>query len=100
MRQAPKPNKPSPTGSLLVGVSLLALVSYWPALTGAQPDAGDQFYLGLFQFMGALGLLGAVVGYYKAWRLRERRKEAESASGVFGAADSKNPELQSRSFRR
>jgi type IV secretion system protein VirD4 len=76
----------SPTGSLLVGVSFFALASYWPELTGARPDAAEQFYLGFFQFIGAMASLGGLAGYYKSWRQREKRKQAETASGVFGSA--------------
>lgn len=76
----------SPTGSLLVGVSLFALSSYWPELTGARPDAADQLYRGFFQFIGAMASLGGLAGYYKSWRQREKRKEAENTSGVFGTA--------------
>jgi type IV secretion system protein VirD4 len=76
----------SPTGSLLAGVSFFALASFWPELTGARPGAADQFYLGFFQFLGAIGMLGGLTGYYRAWRQKEKRKEAENASGVFGTA--------------
>lgn len=76
----------SPTGSLLVGVSFYALAAYWPELTGAHPGAADQLYLGFFKFIGAMATLGGLAGYYKAWRQREKRKEAETASGVFGTA--------------
>nr|WP_246259187.1 MULTISPECIES: type IV secretory system conjugative DNA transfer family protein [Chelativorans] len=30
--------------------------------------------------------LGGLAGYYKSWRQREKRKQAETASGVFGSA--------------
>lgn len=76
----------SPTGTLLVGVSFFALASYWPELTGARPDAADQLYLGFFQFFGAMGVLGGLTGYYKSWRQREKRKQAENTSDVFGTA--------------
>lgn len=76
----------SSTGSLLVGVSFFALASYWPELTGARPDAAEQLYLGFFQFIGAMASLGGLAGYYKSWRQREKRKQAETASGVFGSA--------------
>ncbi|MCT8970799.1 type IV secretory system conjugative DNA transfer family protein [Microbaculum marinisediminis] len=76
----------SPTGSLLVGVSFYALAAYWPELTGADPNAGDQFYLGFFKFIGAMAIFGGLVGYYNAWRRREQRKQAEAPSGTFGEA--------------
>ncbi|MEE1655684.1 type IV secretory system conjugative DNA transfer family protein [Microvirga sp. CF3062] len=76
----------SPTGSLLVGVSFFALASYWPEMTGARPDAADQLYLGFFKFLGAMATLGGLTGYYRAWRQKEKRREAENASGVFGSA--------------
>jgi len=86
MARAPNQKSGSPTGTLLAGVSFFALASYWPELTGARPDAADQLYLGFFQFLGAVTTLGGLTGYYKAWRQKEKRKEAENASGVFGSA--------------
>ncbi|MCR9135733.1 MAG: type IV secretory system conjugative DNA transfer family protein [Alphaproteobacteria bacterium] len=76
----------SPTGSLLVGVSFYALAAYWPELTGAQPGAADQLYLGFFKFIGAVAILGGLAGHYKAWRQRQKRKEAEAPSDTFGDA--------------
>jgi len=84
--------KPSPTGSLLLGASLFAVASHWSGLTGAQPDAGTQFYTGMFEIMGGLGVLGGLSGYYGAWRQREKRREAETPSGVFGTAGFATPE--------
>lgn len=76
----------SPTGSLLLGVSVFALASYWPELTGANLNSADQFYLGFFQLVGGLAMLGGVVGFYSTWRQALRRKEAEQPSGTFGTA--------------
>lgn len=76
----------SPTGSLLIGVSFYALAAYWPELTGAHPGAADQLYLGFFKFIGAMAMFGGVAGYYKAWRQREKRRQAEAPSGTFGEA--------------
>ncbi|MCB9958708.1 MAG: type IV secretory system conjugative DNA transfer family protein [Rhodospirillaceae bacterium] len=76
----------SPAVGLLVGVSFFALATYWPELTGAHPTAADELYLGFFKFIGVLAGLGGLAGYYRAWRQRELRKTAETASGVFGTA--------------
>ncbi|MAZ18487.1 MAG: hypothetical protein CL535_19445 [Ahrensia sp.] len=86
MPRTPGQRKGSPTGSLLVGVSFFALARYWPELTGAHPNAADQLYLGFFQFVGAACMLGGALGHYSAWRQRQRRKDAEQSSGVFGSA--------------
>lgn len=86
MARSSNPRNGSPTGALLIGVSFYALAAYWPDISGAQPDAADQFYLGFFKFIGALSMFGGLTGYYKAWRQSEKRKEAEVASGVFGSA--------------
>lgn len=86
MAQVSNHKKGSPTGSLFVGVSFYALASYFPEMTGTYPDAAEQFYLGVCKFIGAMAILGGVAGHYKAWRQRERRKDAEIASGVFGTA--------------
>lgn len=86
MARAPERKTGSPTGSLLIGVSFFALAAYWPELTGAHPGAGDQFYLGFFKFIGAMAMLGGLAGYYKAWRQRQKRKQAEAPSGTFGEA--------------
>lgn len=86
MARSSNPRNGSPTGSLLIGVSIFALTYYWPELTGTHPDAGDQFYTGLFQLIGAAALLNGLAGYYRSWRQREKRLQAEAASGVFGAA--------------
>ena len=81
MARASNQKTGSPTGGLLVGVLFYALAAYWPELTGAYPGAAEQFYLGFFKFIGAMAMLGGVAGYYKAWRQREKRKEAEAALG-------------------
>lgn len=86
MSASNNPRRESPTGSLLVGVSFLAIAAYWPQWTGGPLDAADQFYLGLFNFMGGLGVLGALAGYMKAWRRAQKRKQTEQTSGIFGAA--------------
>ena len=86
MARSSNPRNGSPTGALLIGVSFYALAAYWPDISGAQPDAADQFYLGFSKFIGVLSMFGGLTGYYKAWRQREKRKEAEVASGVFGTA--------------
>ena len=80
------PKRGSPTGALLMGVSLLALASYWPELTGAQPDAADHLYLGFMKFIGGLAVLGGLTGYYKTWVQAQKRAEAEKPSGTFGEA--------------
>lgn len=87
-KQSPggNPKRGSPTGALLMGVSLIALASYWPELTGARPDAADQFYLGFVKFIGGLAVLGGLSGYYKAWVQAQKRAEAEKPSGTFGEA--------------
>lgn len=86
MATANKPRKGSPTGSLLVGVSFYALASYWPTLVGGGLDSADQLYLGFFKFMAGVAVLDAAAGYYKAWQLKEKRKQSEQTSGIFGEA--------------
>ena len=81
-----KPGRPSPTGGFLLGLAFLALAHYRPEITGAQPGAGDQLYLGFFQLVGWMGVLGGVGGVYRLWRQREKRKGAEQTSGTFGSA--------------
>ncbi|MCR9123996.1 MAG: type IV secretory system conjugative DNA transfer family protein [Phyllobacteriaceae bacterium] len=77
----------SPTGMLLLGVSMLALSAGWPSLTGTAPDAGGQLYLGLLGGFGFLTTAGGVAGLYGSYRRREQRKAAAQTSGVFGTAD-------------
>ncbi len=87
MARSSNPRNGSPTGALLIGVSFYALAAYWPEISGANSlNAADEFYLSFFKFVGALSMFGGLTGYYKAWRQREKRKEAEVASGVFGTA--------------
>jgi type IV secretion system protein VirD4 len=87
MTRPSSPHRPSPGGALLVGVSFFALAHYWPALTGGPLDAADQLYLGVFKLMGGAAILGGIGSYYRAGRQSERRKESETVSGIFGAAD-------------
>lgn len=86
MSRANGPRTASPTGSLLFGVALIALAQHFPAMTGMRPDAASQLYLGFFQLMGGIAILGALGGYHRAWRLAAKRKAAEATSGTFGAA--------------
>lgn len=79
-------NPGSAVGTLLVGVSMLALAQGFPALTGTQPDAGGQFYLTLLSAFGGLTTFGGVVGLYRRWSLHERRQNAATTSDVYGAA--------------
>lgn len=65
---------------------MFALASYWPELTGARPDNADQLFIGLFKFMGLLATFDGLLGYYKAWQQKQKRKEAEKPSGTFGEA--------------
>ena len=86
MPRTPNQKSGSPTGALLLGVSFFALANYWPDLMGARPDAADQLYLGFFKFIGATSMFGGLTGYYRVWKQKEKRKEAENTSGVFGSA--------------
>ncbi len=86
MSRSSNPNQGSPTGALLIGLFCFAVARYWPDLMGTRLDAAEQFYMGIFQFMGVMAMLGALAGYYRAWRRREKRREAENPSGVFGTA--------------
>lgn len=87
MAHAPQqPQRGSKLGILLTGVSMFALASYWPELTGARPDNADQLFVGLFKFMGLLATLDGLLGYYKAWQQKQKRKEAEKPSDTFGEA--------------
>lgn len=80
------PKKDSPAGSLLIGVSFLALASFWPELTGARPDPATQLYMGFFKVMGWLAVFGGLTGFYKAWRRNEKRRASEVPSGIYGNA--------------
>jgi type IV secretion system protein VirD4 len=77
----------SPTGLLLLGVSMMALSAGWPSLTGSAPDAGGQLYLGLLGGFGFLTTAGGVAGLYGAYRRRVQRTAAAQTSGIFGTAD-------------
>ena len=82
----PRSNEGSPKATLLLGVSLYALASYWPDLFGITPSAVDHFYSGIFAFMGGyIALLGAL-GTYRAWMMGEKRKATTQTSGTFGTA--------------
>ncbi len=82
----PRPNEGSPKATLLIGVSLYALASYWPEWTGITPSAVDDFYSGIFAFMGGyIAILGAV-GSYRAWVIGEKRKASAQPTGTFGEA--------------
>lgn len=89
MKQIP-PNgakrRSPPAGGLVLGALFFGAAHYWPDLTGAQPDAADQLYLGFFKFMGGLSVLSGVSGYYSAWQQREKRNAAGVPSGTFGTA--------------
>jgi type IV secretion system protein VirD4 len=87
MARPSSPQRSSPTGTLLLGVSVYALASYWPELTGAVLGPADQLYFGFFKFFGGLAILTGIGGYYKAWRQTQKRKESEMTSGVFGEAE-------------
>ena len=76
----------SPAALLFLGVSMLALSAGFPELTGTQPDAGGKFYLTLLGGFGAITAFGGVVGFYKSFLQREKRKAAAQPSGVYGDA--------------
>ncbi|MFN4202414.1 MAG: hypothetical protein ACK4GM_05110 [Tabrizicola sp.] len=63
MNRRTNPGNGSPTGALLLGVSVYALAHYWPDLTGARPDAADQLYFGFFKVFGGLSILTGLNGY-------------------------------------
>lgn len=86
MSLSANPKQGSPTGGLLVGAFMFAAAHLWSELSGGQPDAADQLYMGFFQYLGAMAVLASAVGYYRAWRRRQRREDAGIASGVFGTA--------------
>lgn len=86
MARADNKKRGSNAGALLFGASLFALAHYGPALIGADPDPADQFYLGLFNFMGALSMISGGSGIYRQWLQAEKRKAAEVPSGTFGDA--------------
>lgn len=81
-----RPNNGSPTGALFLGASLLAVASYWPQIMGGTPDAATDLYTGFFKLMGGIAVLQGVGGYFRAWRLREKRKLSEQVSDIFGQA--------------
>ena len=62
----PRPNEGSPKATLLLGVSLYALASYWPELTGITPSAVDDFYSGIFAIMGGYMAIWAALRTYAA----------------------------------
>lgn len=76
----------SPTGALIIGTIFYTAAEYWPEFTGTNPDAGDHFYLGFFQFLGAMAVLSGLAGYYARWKKNEKIKEAEAISNTFGTA--------------
>lgn len=79
-------NKGSPTGALLLGVSLFAVGSYFPQIMGGTPDAATDLYTGFFKLMGGVAVLEGVGGYLRAWQQRRKRKASEQVSGIFGQA--------------
>lgn len=79
-------NQGSPTGAVFIGLLLLAVASYWPQFMSGGRDTVDYLYAGFFRFMGWIAILGGIAGYYKAWRQREKRRQSERPSGVFGQA--------------
>jgi type IV secretion system protein VirD4 len=81
-----RPNEGSPKATMLLGVSLYALASYWPEWTGITPGAVDDFYSGIFAAMGVYATIAGAVGSYRAWVMGERRKEAGKTTGTFGEA--------------
>jgi len=83
---SPKSNRASPLTGLFFAAPFFALANYWPKLVGPELNPADQFYIDMFNGVGALATLGTALGYYESWRKREKRKEAERASGVFGSA--------------
>jgi len=81
-----RPNEGSPKATMLLGVSLYALASYWPEWTGITPSAVDDFYSGIFAAMGVYAAIAGAVGSYRAWVVGERRKAAANTTGTFGEA--------------
>ena len=86
MNRRTNPRNGSPTGALLLGVSVYALAHYWPDLTGAVLGPADQPYFGFFKVFGGLCILTGLSGYYRAFRQAQLRKETEKPSGIFGEA--------------
>jgi len=82
----PRPNQGSPKAILLIGVSIYALASYWPELTGITPSVVDDFYSGILGFVGVCLALTGIADLYRAWVISERRKASETPSGAFGTA--------------
>lgn len=86
MSRAQNRQSGSPTAALLLGGSIYALAAHWPQLWGFYPNAADLMAVGFFKVFGAALMVGGLVGYYGAWRLREARRQAETPSGTFGNA--------------
>ncbi len=86
MPSAHPPKKRSPTGELLLGVSLYSLASKWPELVGGPLDAAAHFYIGFFKWVGVLAIATGITGHITDWNQARRRKEAEETSGTFGEA--------------
>ncbi|RMA41813.1 type IV secretory system conjugative DNA transfer family protein [Rhodophyticola porphyridii] len=80
------PQKGSPTGILLVGASFFAMAAAYPEIFGTPLDAGDRFRIGTMQAMGGLSMMTGVMGYVKRILQREKRKDAEVVSGIYGTA--------------
>lgn len=70
----------------MVGVSIFALASYWPELTGITPSEVDSFYSGILKTIGGYAALLGALQSYRAWQMGERRKATAQTSGTFGAA--------------
>jgi type IV secretion system protein VirD4 len=62
------------------------MAHYWPALVGPGINPADQLYMDMFNTIGAACVIGGGFGYLNAWVRRQRRKEAERPTGVFGTA--------------
>lgn len=82
----------SPLGALLLGGIILSAAYYGPGLIGAQPDAADQFYLGILKFMGWLGVLTGLSVIHNRWLIGQQRLAAEVPSDTYGSAAFATPD--------
>ncbi len=79
-------NPKTAVGTLLAGVSIIALSVGLPGWLGLVVDPGTAFFLTLTTGVGGLATLGGFVGLQQQYSIAQRRRETAAPSGTFGSA--------------